>query len=135
MAKTKKAKTKSGPKAKKGKSSRAQNGFDAVVKLAEHPIVADLIAIGATAAVTAIAAGMSSKSGKTSSKAVKDAGRAAATAIGARLMSEFQAVKESAAAAKAKDVSPKPAAAKRSAAPKKPAAKKPAAKKPAAKKA
>ena len=108
--KTKKAKTKSGvSKTKKNKSSRAQSGFDAVAKLAEHPIVADLIAIGATAAVTAIAAGMSSKSGKTSGKAVKDAGKAAAAAIGARLMTEFQAVKESAAAAKAKNANPKKA--------------------------
>lgn len=100
--KTKKAKT-------GAKSGRAQSSFDAVAKLAEHPIVADLIAIGATAAVTAIAAGMSSKSGKTSGKAVKDAGKAAAAAIGARLMTEFQAVKESAAAAKAKDAKPKKA--------------------------
>ena len=96
-------------KIKKGKSSKAQTGFDAIARLAEHPIVSDLIAIGATAAVTAIAAGMSSKSGKTSGKAVKDAGKAAAAAIGARLMTEFQAVKESAAAAKAKDAKPKKA--------------------------
>ena len=113
MAKTKTKKAKDqnrgAQRRKKGKASRAQSGFDAVARLAEHPIVADLIAVGATAAVTAIAAGMSSKSGKTSSKAVKDAGKAAAAAIGARLMTEFQAVKDSAAAAKAKDVSPKKA--------------------------
>ncbi len=118
MAKNKtiaaKAKKKSGGKTKSktksgAKSARAQSSFDAVSKLAEHPIVADLIAIGATAAVTAIAAGMSSRSGKTSSKAVKDAGKAAAAAIGARLMTEFQAVKDSAAAAKAKDANPKKA--------------------------
>jgi len=89
-------------KVKKGKSSKAQTGYDALARLAEHPIVADLIAIGATAAVTAIAAGMSSKSGKTSGKAVKDAGKAAAAAIGARLMTEFKAVKDSAADAKSK---------------------------------
>ena len=87
---------------KKGKSSKAQTGYDALARMAEHPIVADLIAIGATAAVTAIAAGMSSKSGKTSGKAVKDAGKAAAAAIGARLMTEFKAVKDSAADAKVK---------------------------------
>lgn len=108
MAKTKttasKAKKKPNTKAKtkKAKVGKAQSSFDAVAKLAEHPIVADLIAIGATAAVTAIAAGMSSKSGKTSGKAVKDAGKAAAAAIGARLMTEFQAVKDSAAEAKSK---------------------------------
>ena len=90
------------PKAKKMKSGKVQSSYDALAKLAEHPIVSDLIAIGATAAVTAIAAGMSSKSGKTSGKAVKDAGKAAAAAIGARLMSEYQAVKDSAAEAKSK---------------------------------
>jgi hypothetical protein len=86
---------------KRGKSSN-NSGFDALARLVEHPIVADLIAIGATAAVTAIASGMSSKSGKTSGKAVKDAGKAAATAIGQRLMTEFKAVKTSAADAKKK---------------------------------
>ncbi|MEO6579683.1 MAG: hypothetical protein ABIN83_00845 [Sphingomicrobium sp.] len=90
-------------KVKKPKSAKAQGGFDALARLAEHPIISDLIAVGATAAVTAIATGMSSKGGKSSSKAVKDAGRAAATAIGARLMTEFQAVKDSAAEAKLKE--------------------------------
>lgn len=97
------------PKDKKRKAGKAQSGFDAVAKLAEHPIVADLIAIGATAAVTAIAAGMTNRNGKSSNKVVKDAGKAAAAAIGARLMTEFQAVKESAAAAKAKNANPKKA--------------------------
>ena len=96
-------------KIKKAKPGKVQSGYDAIARLAEHPIVSDLIAIGATAAVAAIAAGMSSKSGKTSGKAVKDAGKAAAAAIGARLMTEFQAVKDSAAAAKAKDAKPKKA--------------------------
>ncbi len=108
-AKAKKKSGEGGKKAKKSKAGKAETAFDAVTKLAEHPIVADLIAIGATAAVTAIAAGMSSKSGRTSNKVVKDAGKAAAAAIGARLMSEYQAVKDSAAAAKAKDANPKKA--------------------------
>jgi len=99
-SKTKKLAT--SPKIKKAKTGKVQSGYDAIARLAEHPIVSDLIAIGATAAVTAIAAGMSSKSGKTSGKAVKDAGKAAAAAIGARLMTEFKAVKDSAADAKSK---------------------------------
>ena len=107
--KTKKKSGGGGAKAKKAKLSKVQSGYDAIARLAEHPIVSDLIAIGATAAVAAIAAGMSSKSGKTSGKAVKDAGKAAAAAIGARLMTEFQAVKESAAAANAKNAKPKKA--------------------------
>lgn len=90
-------------KTKKAKSDKASKGYDALARFAESPIVADLIAIGATAAVTAIAAGMTSKSSKTSGNAVKDAGKAAAAAIGARLMSEYQAVKDSAAEARAKE--------------------------------
>ena len=105
-SKTKKKASAGAPKIKKVKSGKVQSGYDAIARLAEHPIVSDLIAIGATAAVTAIAAGMSSKSGKTSGKAVKDAGKAAAAAIGARLMSEFRAVQDSAADAKAKAAKP-----------------------------
>jgi len=90
-------------KVKKPKSAKTQSGFDALARLAEHPIVADLIAVGATAAVAAIATGMSGKSGTTSTKTVRNAGKAAASAIGQRLMSEFKAVKDSAAEAKSKE--------------------------------
>lgn len=100
--KTQKAKTKSakndGPKSEKkakkakAKSATSPSAADALFKLAEHPIVADLIAVGATAAVAAI---VKSKSDK-SRHAVKDAGKAAASAIGARLVEEFKAVKEAA---------------------------------------
>ena len=101
-----KAKTAAAPKAKKksakaskaapakakskgGKKSKA-NAFDALLKIADHPLVGELVALGATAAVAAIAQqglGKSKKGG--SSKAVKEAGKAAAAAIGARLISEF----------------------------------------------
>jgi len=90
-------------KAKKAKkSSKSTGAAEVVFKLAEHPIVAELIAIGATAAVAAIAKGSADKSGKSNSRAVKDAGKAAAAAIGARLVDEFKAVKQSAEAAKKK---------------------------------
>ena len=105
----KKAKTraddapKSAKKARKAKSSsRSTSAADVVFKLAEHPIVAELIAIGATAAVAAIAKGGTDKAGRSSTKAVKDAGKAAAAAIGARLVDEFKAVKKSAKDATAK---------------------------------
>ena len=90
------AASKGAKKAKKAKSSKSTNAADVVFKLAEHPIVAELIAIGATAAVAAIAKGAADKSGKSNSRAVKDAGKAAAAAIGARLVDEFKAVKISA---------------------------------------
>lgn len=88
----------------KSKSEGGSSGAaEALFKLAEHPIVADLIAVGATAAVAAIVKSKSDQqSGKGSSRAVKDAGKAAAAAIGARLMDEFKAVK-AAAKDKAKD--------------------------------
>lgn len=90
-------------KSKKAKkSSKSTGAADVVFKLAEHPIVAELIAIGATAAVAAIAKGSADKSGKSNTRAVKDAGKAAAAAIGARLVDEFKAVKQSAEAAKKK---------------------------------
>jgi hypothetical protein len=91
-----KAATKGGKN--KGKSKSDGKGFETLMKLADHPLVADLLAVGAMAAVAAIAEqGFSGKSkGKTSgsSKAVKDAGKAAAAAIGKRLITEFEEVKK-----------------------------------------
>ena len=94
---------KGGKKPKKSKPSAKSTGAaDVIFKLAEHPIVAELIAVGATAAVAAIAKTASDKSGRGNTRAVKDAGKAAAAAIGARLVDEFRAVKQSAEAAKKK---------------------------------
>jgi len=74
---------------KKGKKPKSE-GLDVLWKLAEHPLVGELLAIGATAAVAAIADQAATKEKKrSSSKAVKQAGKAAAAAIGARLISEF----------------------------------------------
>ena len=94
-AATKKAKapkSDSKPKAAK-KTKKANSSFDVLAKLADHPLIADLLAVGAMAAVAAIAdRGIAAKTGKSptesSRKAVKAAGKAAATAIGARLMKE-----------------------------------------------
>lgn len=86
---------------KKGKRSRAADGLDVLWKLAEHPLVGELLAIGATAAVAAIA-DQGGKKKPSSSKAAKAAGKAAAAAIGARLITEFSdtAVKKAAKATK-----------------------------------
>ena len=89
------------------KTKAANKGYVALAKLAEHPLVIDLIAIGATAAVAALAgrahdgktAGSKAKS---STNAVKAAGQAAAVAVGKRLMTEYNAVKDVAAAKKKK---------------------------------
>ena len=70
---------------------------DALVKLLQSPLVIDLLAVGATAALAAItetrsgrAQGARGQSGKT----VKAAGKAAAAAIGRRLQSEFDEIRE-----------------------------------------
>ena len=80
-----------GDKTKKG-GGKARSAGDALWKLAEHPLIGELLAVGATAAVAAIAEqGFAKKPGgsKANARAVKTAGKAAAAAIGARLISEF----------------------------------------------
>ena len=112
MAKTEKAKA--GPKKKtRAPSARRQpvavkarasdnsgTGFDGLSKLLEHPLVAELISIGAIAAVAAIADhNVKSRTGegqKGSKKALKAAGTAAAAAVGKRLMSEVDEVRKAA---------------------------------------
>lgn len=86
-----------------GKKSRSRDGVEALWKLVEHPLVGELLAIGATAAVAAIADGTASKGKKhASAKAAKAAGKAAAAAIGARLIAEFAEGKQPAKAKPAK---------------------------------
>ena len=102
VAKAVKAVAKEAAKKKAGKKS-SSNAADALWKLADHPLVSEIIAIGATAAVAAIAQQGLTKSKKGgSTKAVKEAGKAAAAAIGARLISEFAEVKTASKAKPAK---------------------------------
>ena len=69
-----------------------------IAELIDHPLVADLLAVGALAAVGAIADHSVRKrtgDGKAgSSKALKAAGKAAAAAVGKRLMTEVDAIKQ-----------------------------------------
>lgn len=95
--------SKKGKKGKKanGKGSAADDkhasGLNSLFKLAEHPLVADLIAVGALAAVAAIAeAGRDEPAAAKSAKAAKSAGKAAAAAIGARLLKEVTTAKKGA---------------------------------------
>lgn len=80
-------------KKKAGGRSKAKDAADALWKLADHPLVGELLAIGATAAVAAVASQSGGKGkGKRNSAskaALKAAGTAAAAAIGERLISEF----------------------------------------------
>ena len=78
------------------KSSPA--GFDGLTKLVDHPLVSDLLAVGAMAAVAAIADhNVRTRTGEAkagSSKAVKAAGVAAAAAIGKRLLTEVEEIRK-----------------------------------------
>lgn len=86
--------------AARGEQRSSEQGFDpvdALIKLLQSPLVIDLLAVGATAALAAItetrstgAQGARRQSGKT----VKAAGKAAAAAIGRRLQSEFEEIRE-----------------------------------------
>jgi hypothetical protein len=64
-------------------------------KLADHPLVSELLAAGALAAVAAVAeAGARDPAAVKSADSAKRAGKAAAAAIGARLLKEFNGAKK-----------------------------------------
>ena len=87
----------------RGGSSGNKSGFDAsdaFVKLLQSPLVAELVAVAATAALASLA-----QHGFTSSdasrrnragKAVKEAGKAAAAAVGRRLSNELDEIRAAA---------------------------------------
>lgn len=74
--------------------TRKSDPVDALVKLLQSPLVIDLLAVGATAALAAITEKRTSGSQK-SGRSVKAAGKAAAAAIGRRLASEFEEIRNS----------------------------------------
>ena len=78
-------------------AGKASPGFD-VAKLMDHPLVADLLTVGAMAAVAAIADhNVKARTGEASpgsSKAVKAAGKAVAAAVGKRLMTEVDQLRK-----------------------------------------
>ena len=79
--------------AKPARKASKKDGFDGLAKLVDHPLVADLLAAGAIAAVAAIAEHQFGKGkGQSSSKLVKSAGKAAASAMGRRLMGDLGAI-------------------------------------------
>ena len=86
-----------------GRRSSDANMSDAFVKLLQSPLVAELVAVAATAALASLAEqGFTTNGGsrsKRAGKAVKEAGKAAAAAVGRRLGNEIDEIKK---AAKAK---------------------------------
>lgn len=84
---------------KSGKKTKTPSkGFATLAKLADHPLIGDLLAVGAMAAVAAIAdkgfSGTTKGKRGGSSQAVKAAGAAAAAAIGKRLLAEVSEIKK-----------------------------------------
>lgn len=93
-----------------GGGSRSREKFDAsdaFVKLLQSPLVAELVAVAATAALAALAEqGFTSMSGSTRGKragnAVKAAGKAAAAAVGRRLSTEIDEIRKASKSSSAK---------------------------------
>ena len=69
---------------------------DALIKLLQSPLVIDLLAVGATAALAAITESRSSRTQGAvgnSKKTLKAAGKAAAAAVGRRIQNEFEEIR------------------------------------------
>ena len=72
------------------KAKKDSGGLESLAKVLDHPLVGDLLAVGSLAAVAAIAeSGANDPAKVKSATAVKTAGKAAAAAIGARLLKEM----------------------------------------------
>jgi hypothetical protein len=68
---------------------------DALIKLLQSPLVIDLLAVGATAALAAITETRSSRTqgvAGNSKRTLKAAGKAAAAAVGRRIQNEFEEI-------------------------------------------
>jgi hypothetical protein len=94
--------------AKSRAGSESDDGMgDAFIKLLQSPLVADLVAVAATAALAALAehgftsrgAADGGRAGKRAGKAVKEAGKAAAAAVGRRLGNELDEIRQASKAA------------------------------------
>ena len=77
-------------------SSSQNDPVDALIKLLQSPLVIDLLAVGATAALAAITeqrSGRAQGAVGTSKKTLKAAGQAAASAVGRRIATEFDEIR------------------------------------------
>lgn len=86
------------PKAAPRRAAGSKSATINILELIEHPLVADLLSVGAMAAVAAIADhNVKTRTGEAesgSTRAVKAAGKAAASAMGRRLLTEVEAIKK-----------------------------------------
>lgn len=98
-AKAKSSTSRSRGRAVAVRQSQSQRGqtdlVDALIKLLQSPLVIDLLAVGATAALAAITEQRSSRAQGAvgnSKKALSAAGKAAAAAVGRRLQNELEEI-------------------------------------------
>lgn len=98
----KKAKPRKGSSSGRARSSGSRSSssqsdpVDALIKLLQSPLVIDLLAVGATAALAAITeqrSGRAQGAVGTSKKTLKAAGKAAASAVGRRIATEFDEIR------------------------------------------
>lgn len=84
------------PKAARPSQKSGPSASDALVKLIESPLVADLLAVGATAALAAIAESRFSRRDERApaKTAIKKAASAAAAAMGRRIATEFDEIQK-----------------------------------------
>jgi hypothetical protein len=88
------------PSTSGGRSKSQESMGEAFIKLLQSPLVAELVAVAATAALAALAehgfATGEGARGKRAGKAVKEAGKAAAAAVGRRLGTEIEEIRKAA---------------------------------------
>jgi len=108
-----KSRAKSGTSVARVSSGRGRSGSqdsfnpgEAFIKLLQSPLVAELVAVAATAALASLtaqgfSAGGTDTRGKRAGKAVKAAGKAAAAAVGSRLQTEIDEIRKASKGAKA----------------------------------
>ena len=97
VAKSKSGGSRGGSSGRSRSSSSDGTAADALLKLLESPLVADLLAVGATAALAALAEhryGSRSGEGAGAKRALKGAVTAAAAAMGRRIATEFDEIKK-----------------------------------------
>ena len=92
------SRSKSSGSESQSRSSSQSDPVDALIKLLQSPLVIDLLAVGATAALAAITGHRSGRAqgamdARGSKKALKAAGKAAAAAVGRRIANEFDEIR------------------------------------------
>ena len=92
----------SGRKSGSSKSEGINGAADALVKLLESPLVAELLALGANAALASFTAQRfrSTDDGRSTRRALKMAVKSAGAAMGSRLATEFDEIRKSASKAR-----------------------------------